>query len=73
MFICLQKRDILPGNQLKLSAICSTAVLKTFYKKTVPFITSSSGQEKRNKVNSLSSISKFFGVSLQRQKIRKQF
>lgn len=36
MFICLQKRSILPVNQLKLSAVCSTAVLKTFYKKT-PF------------------------------------
>lgn len=32
IFICLQKRGILPVNQLKLSAVCSTAVLKTFYR-----------------------------------------
>lgn len=69
MFICLQKKGILLVNQLKLSAVCSTAVLKTFYKKN-SFLSLPLQDKKKGTVNSLSSFSKLLGVSLQQQKFR---
>ena len=72
MFICLQKKGILPVNQLKLSAVCSTAVLKTFYKKN-SFLSLPLQDKRKGTVNSLSSLSKLLGVSLQQQKFLGNF